>query len=110
MRETHGRGAPPHIGLQTVTWLHSGKVVHNDSLGYESVLRPGGVKLMTPGDGIAHAEKTPRDNSGRLNGVQLKGPSLERSEPHAICPSQSRQLFDDHDRCKVATTGEQQRY
>ena len=61
----------PHIGLQTVTWLHEGEVVHHDSLGYESVLRPGGVNVMTSGDGIAHAEQTPRNNSGRLNGVQL---------------------------------------
>jgi redox-sensitive bicupin YhaK (pirin superfamily) len=61
----------PHIGLQTVTWLLDGEVVHNDSLGSESVLRPRGVNVMTSGDGIAHAEQTPLDNSGRLNGVQL---------------------------------------
>jgi redox-sensitive bicupin YhaK (pirin superfamily) len=61
----------PHIGLQTVTWLHDGEVVHDDSLGYESVLRPGGVNVMTSGRGIAHAEQTPSDNTGRLNGVQL---------------------------------------
>jgi len=61
----------PHIGLQTVTWLLDGEVVHNDSLGYESVLRPNGVNVMTSGAGLAHAEQTPRDNSGRLNGVQL---------------------------------------
>lgn len=61
----------PHIGLQTVTWLHEGEVVHDDSLGYESVLRPGGVNVMTSGGGIAHAEQTPRDHTGRLNGVQL---------------------------------------
>ena len=61
----------PHIGLQTVTWLLAGEVVHNDSLGCESVLRPGGVNVMTSGSGIAHAEQTPRDNSGRLDGVQL---------------------------------------
>lgn len=61
----------PHIGLQTVTWLLQGEVVHDDSLGYESVLRPGGVNVMTSGSGIAHAEQTPGDNSGRLHGVQL---------------------------------------
>jgi redox-sensitive bicupin YhaK (pirin superfamily) len=61
----------PHMGLQTVTWLLDGEVVHDDSLGYESVLRPDGVNVMTSGAGIAHAEQTPRDNSGRLNGVQL---------------------------------------
>ena len=61
----------PHIGLQTVTWLLQGEVVHDDNLGYQSILRPRGVNVMTSGGGISHAEQTPRDNSGRLNGVQL---------------------------------------
>ncbi|HXD31494.1 MAG TPA: pirin family protein [Pyrinomonadaceae bacterium] len=61
----------PHIGLQTVSWLLQGEIVHNDSLGNESLLRPGGVNVMTSGGGIAHAEETPRKNSGLLNGVQL---------------------------------------
>lgn len=61
----------PHIGLQTVTWLVDGEVLHQDSLGAEAVLRPGGVNVMTAGGGIAHAEQTPSPNSGRLNGVQL---------------------------------------
>src|SRR5262245_36652945 len=61
----------PHIGLQTVTWLFDGEVVHDDSLGSEAVLRPGGVNVMTAGNGITHAEQTPRDHTGRLNGVQL---------------------------------------
>jgi redox-sensitive bicupin YhaK (pirin superfamily) len=61
----------PHMGLQTVTWLLDGEVVHDDSLGEEAVLRPGGVNVMTSGHAIAHAERTPADNTGRLNGVQL---------------------------------------
>jgi quercetin 2,3-dioxygenase len=61
----------PHIGLQTVTWLLEGEVRHNDSLGYEAVVTPGGVNVMTAGSGIAHAERTPVENSGRLSGVQL---------------------------------------
>jgi quercetin 2,3-dioxygenase len=61
----------PHIGLQTVTWLLDGEVVHDDSLGSQSRLRPGGVNVMTSGAGIAHAEQTPRDHTGKLNGVQL---------------------------------------
>lgn len=61
----------PHIGLQTVSWLLDGEVLHRDSLGYESVIRPGELNLMTSGRGIAHSEETPRSNSGVLNGVQL---------------------------------------
>src|SRR5262245_4332094 len=68
----------PHMGLQTVTWLLDGEVVHADSLGEESVLRPGGVNVMTSGDAIAHAERTPADNTGRLNGVQLWTALLDR--------------------------------
>jgi redox-sensitive bicupin YhaK (pirin superfamily) len=61
----------PHTGLQTVTWLFDGEVLHDDSLGSESTARPGGVNVMTAGRGIAHAEQTPRANSGQLNGAQL---------------------------------------
>jgi len=61
----------PHIGIQTVSWLMEGEIVHRDSLGYEAPLRAGGVNVMTSGRGIAHSEETPRRNGGRLNGVQL---------------------------------------
>lgn len=65
----------PHIGLQTVSWLLEGEVLHTDSLGCEATVRPGGVNVMTAGRGISHAEQTPPHASGRLNnrlsGVQL---------------------------------------
>jgi redox-sensitive bicupin YhaK (pirin superfamily) len=61
----------PHIGLQTVSWLLEGEVVHHDSIGGEGTARPGGVNVMTAGRGIAHAEETPRRNVGRLSGLQL---------------------------------------
>lgn len=61
----------PHIGLQTVSWLLQGEIIHNDSLGCEASMRAGQLNLMTAGHGIAHSEETPRINSGTLNGVQL---------------------------------------
>ncbi|MDF1520812.1 MAG: pirin family protein [Brevefilum sp.] len=61
----------PHIGLQTVTWLLQGEILHTDSIDSEAIVRPGGVNVMTAGAGIAHAEKTPVKNNGVLNGVQL---------------------------------------
>ena len=57
--------------LQTVTWLQQGELVHHDSLLSEGNLRPGGVNVMTSGHAIAHAERTPATNTGRLGGVQL---------------------------------------
>jgi hypothetical protein len=61
----------PHIGLQTVSWLLDGEVVHHDSLGGNGTAVPGVLNLMTAGRGIAHAEETPRRNGGRLRGLQL---------------------------------------
>ena len=61
----------PHIGLQTVTWLISGNVLHRDSLGSEQMIRPGQLNLMTAGRGIAHCEESPDEHDPTLHGVQL---------------------------------------
>jgi hypothetical protein len=61
----------PHTGLQTVSWLLSGEVLHHDSLGSEQLIRPGQLNLMTAGRGIAHAEVTPPRSTEELHGVQL---------------------------------------
>lgn len=62
-------GPHPHIGLQTVTWLLEGEVLHTDSLGTEQPIRPGQLNLMTAGGGIAHAESA-RPSTG-THGIQL---------------------------------------
>jgi quercetin 2,3-dioxygenase len=61
----------PHIGLQTVTWLYDGSVLHRDSLGSEQLITAGQLNLMTSGEGIAHSEENPGITSGQLHGVQL---------------------------------------
>ncbi len=70
-----GRGvdvAPhPHIGLQTVTWLLEGELLHKDSLGSHQRIEPGQLNLMTAGAGIAHSEESPEDRSAGMLGVQF---------------------------------------
>jgi redox-sensitive bicupin YhaK (pirin superfamily) len=63
----------PHIGLQTVTWLYSGEVLHRDSLGSAQRIRPGELNLMTAGRGIAHAEDSVLGGPGSatMHGLQL---------------------------------------
>jgi redox-sensitive bicupin YhaK (pirin superfamily) len=70
---TAGMQVPPHphIGLQTVTWLLAGNVLHRDSLGSEQMIRPGQLNLMTAGRGIAHSEESPEQPDPVLHGVQL---------------------------------------
>jgi redox-sensitive bicupin YhaK (pirin superfamily) len=86
-------GPHPHIGLQTVTWLLDGEVVHRDSLGSEQSIRPGQLSLMSAGRGVAHAEETPAGYHGRLHVVQLWVAQPERTrhgppafEHHAELP------------------------
>ena len=61
----------PHTGLQTVSWLVEGEVLHRDSLGSRQVVRPGQLGLMTAGRAIAHSEESAPDHSPVLHGVQL---------------------------------------
>ena len=63
-------GPHPHIGLQTVTWLLEGELVHTDSLGSEQPIRPGQLNLMTAARGIAHGEAGDRRARGG-HGAQL---------------------------------------
>lgn len=70
---TPGMRVPPHphTGLQTVTWLVEGEVLHRDSLGSRATVRPGQLNLMTAGRGIAHSEESPVDHPPAMHGLQL---------------------------------------
>jgi quercetin 2,3-dioxygenase len=61
----------PHAGVQTLTWLFDGSVVHADSLGAEQLVRAGELSLMTATDGVCHAELSPADAATGPHGVQL---------------------------------------
>ncbi|THV23488.1 pirin family protein [Glycomyces paridis] len=60
----------PHTGLQTVTWPLEGAIRHRDSLGTDTVVRPGQLNLMTAGRGIAHSEFS-LGEAPLLHGLQL---------------------------------------
>jgi redox-sensitive bicupin YhaK (pirin superfamily) len=79
-------GPHPHIGLQTVTWLLEGEVLHRDSLGSEQVIRSGQLNLMTAGHGVAHSEEATGRYRGDLHGVQLwvAQPEATRHGPPAF--------------------------
>lgn len=59
----------PHCGLQTVTYLFDGEILHTDALGSECFIRPGDVNWMTAGRAITHAEQVFADE-GVLHGIQ----------------------------------------
>ncbi|MFI2209245.1 pirin family protein [Streptomyces sp. NPDC020141] len=61
----------PHMGLQTVSWLHEGEVLHRDSTGSLATIRPRELGLMTSGRAISHSEESPRRHARFLHGAQL---------------------------------------
>ncbi|MEV2245721.1 pirin family protein [Streptomyces sp. NPDC049970] len=61
----------PHMGLQTVSWLHEGEVLHRDSLGSLQEVRPRELGLMTSGKAISHSEESPKSHARLLHGAQL---------------------------------------
>lgn len=61
----------PHMGLQTVSWLHDGEVLHRDSTGSLATIRPRELGLMTSGRAISHSEESPRPHARFLHGAQL---------------------------------------
>ncbi|MFD9241421.1 pirin family protein [Streptomyces sp. NPDC059556] len=75
----------PHMGLQTVSWLHDGEVLHRDSTGSLQTIRPRELGLMTSGRAISHSEESPRPHARYLHGAQLwvALPDAHRQvEPH----------------------------
>lgn len=59
----------PHRGIETISYVVEGTMVHRDSLGNEDAVTDGGIQWMTAGSGILHEEKLPPVK--RLFGVQL---------------------------------------
>ena len=69
--EAYKAGFPshPHRGIESISYLVQGQMMHRDSLGHEDTIGDGEVQWMTAGSGIQHEEQLPA--SERLLGVQL---------------------------------------
>jgi redox-sensitive bicupin YhaK (pirin superfamily) len=66
----------PHTGLQTVSWLAEGEILHRDSVGSLQPVTPGQLNVMTSGHGISHSEESPASSASPtrppvMHGLQL---------------------------------------
>ena len=66
---TAGFPMHPHRGIETISYVYRGKMVHKDSLGNEDAIADGEVQWMTAGSGILHEEKLPA--APHMLGVQV---------------------------------------
>ena len=91
-----GVGPHPHAGIETVTYLLSGRNEHRDSAGHTGIVAAGGAQWMTAGSGIIHAERPLAEDESELtmHGIQLwtslprllkaTAPGYQRIEADAI--------------------------
>lgn len=72
----------PHRGFETVTYMLTGHMLHEDHLGNRGHLRDGDVQWMTAARGIIHSEM-PQQQNGRMHGFQLwiNLPAREKMKP-----------------------------
>ena len=71
-RVSPGEGFPthPHRDMEIVTYILSGELEHQDSMGNRGVVRPGGVQYMSAGTGVRHSEFNHSKND-ELHFVQM---------------------------------------
>lgn len=60
----------PHRGFETITYLLTGEIAHQDNQGHQGLIGPGDVQWMTAGRGIVHSEM-PQKNEEGIAGLQL---------------------------------------
>lgn len=69
-----GAGFPdhPHRGMETITYLLTGAVDHEDFAGHAGTIEAGDLQFMTAGKAIVHAEMPRQNEDGSANvGLQL---------------------------------------
>ncbi len=94
----------PHRGIETISYVYQGKMVHKDSLGNEGAIGSGEVQWMTAGSGILHEEMLPA--SKRMLGVQLwlNLPAKDKMVPpeyHSIRNDEIEEIELEHGKLRL---------
>jgi|MTBAKMStandDraft_1061839.scaffolds.fasta_scaffold18483_3 redox-sensitive bicupin YhaK (pirin superfamily) len=98
----------PHRGIETLTYVLHGRIVHGDSMGNSGTIGEGDVQWMTAGSGIIHQEMPGGDAEGLLRGFQIwanlpaSHKMMEpRGAPHSVRRAQERDFHQNMSRGMV---------
>ncbi|MFK7830995.1 MAG: pirin family protein [Congregibacter sp.] len=112
-REDFAAGFPPHPhrGMQTLTYMKHGGIIHEDNQGNRGEIRGGGAQYMSAGRGIIHSEMPTQDSDG-LHGFQLwfNLPAADKMGAPRYRDLARSELprISDHGYCLTAVSGEWQ--
>lgn len=110
-RDHFAAGFPPHPhrGMQTLTYMKHGGIIHEDNQGNRGEIRGGGAQWMSAGRGIIHSEMPTQDTQG-LHGFQLwfNLPAADKMKPprYRDIPAAELAIHESHGRRSVAIAGD----
>lgn len=110
-RDDFAAGFPPHPhrGMQTLTYMKHGGIIHEDNQGNRGEIRGGGAQWMSAGRGIIHSEMPTQDTLG-LHGFQLwfNLPAAEKmlAPRYRDIPAADLAIHDSDGRRAVAIAGD----
>jgi hypothetical protein len=78
-----------HKDMEIITYVLKGAVVHKDSLGNETIIKPGEIQRMSAGAGVTHSEY----NHSKTESVELLQIWLLPAQKH-LPPSYQQKNFD----------------
>jgi redox-sensitive bicupin YhaK (pirin superfamily) len=56
VQATKGFDTHPHKDMEIITFIIEGELTHRDTLGNNSIIKPGEIQIMSAGSGIFHSE------------------------------------------------------
>lgn len=96
-----GFGMHPHRDMEILTYILSGELKHEDSMGNAGIIQAGDVQRMTAGTGIVHSEF-----NASKEAVHLLQIWIYPSRPN-LRPSYEQRTFHDQDKhntlCRIAS-------